>query len=604
MSTATTIPLNKLAPWKGNVRRTNSTSGIGELAASIHALGLQQPVIVMKNGTDKFLVVAGQRRLKALQLLAKQKKIAATFPVPSMKLDKDIDPTQVSLAENFQREQMHPADEFEAFKALIDGGMSADDVAAQNGIDVKAVEKRMKLANVAPSLIKLYREGGLTLNHMMAFAVTTDQEAQEKVWKDLPTFRRNDPIAIREALTVGEINASDRRVKFVGLTAYEKAGGAIRRDLFARDEDGAFILDKDLLASLVTAKLEKTAAAIGKEGWKWVEVRESFDHSEWSRHSRRHEEAAPLPPKKQAELTALEAELEPLMEADDGDEENPRIAELQAKIDKIEDRPRSWQADTLAIAGAVVCIGHNGKPEIMRGMVKPEDNPRPTKTVQKQNDDGTVTEEPAFALSAALIESLTTHRTAALSAVLKDKPDVALAALVSTLAGQVFFYSNNPCVKVRVSPTALTGVEDTKAVQALEAAEAKWKKQIPGKEEDLWAWCLKQKQPVLLDLLAFCVSLSIDAIALKGEKLEGARFQTANALAKAVGLDMTDYFKATAENYFGRISKSGIIEALKEAKVEITPAMEKAKKGELAAIADRELGPTKWLPEILRGPAP
>ncbi|HTF66367.1 MAG TPA: hypothetical protein VK638_27160 [Edaphobacter sp.] len=43
---------------------------------------------------------------------------------------------------------------------------------------------------------------------------------------------------------------------------------------------------------------------------------------------------------------------------------------------------------------------------------------------------------------------------------------------------------------------------------------------------------------------------------------------------------------------------------MKEAKVEITPAMEKAKKPVLAAIAEREIGKTKWLPKQLRGPTP
>jgi ParB family transcriptional regulator, chromosome partitioning protein len=67
---------------------------------------------------------------------------------------------------------------------------------------------------------------------------------------------------------------------------------------------------------------------------------------------------------------------------------------------------------------------------------------------------------------------------------------------------------------------------------------------------------------------------------------------------------MTRWFTTTADNYFGRISKPGTIEALKDAKVEITPAMDKAKKGDLAAIAEREVAKANWLPEMLRGPSP
>ncbi|MFZ0271037.1 MAG: ParB/RepB/Spo0J family partition protein [Acidobacteriaceae bacterium] len=597
-----TIPLNKLVPWKGNVRRHEPKAGLDELKASIEAHGLLQSLVVQKDKGGMYAVIAGRRRLFALQALAKGGSIKASYAVPCSVMDAEADPKEISLVENFQRQQMHPADEFEAFKALSDGGLSAAEIAGRNGITERHVEQRLKLANVSPKLIKAYREGECSLQHMMAFAVTTDHEAQERVWRDMPAYRRNDPEAVRDQLVEGEISAKDRRVKFVGLAAYEKAGGTIRRDLFVEDEDGAFILDKELLADLVAKKLEKIADGVTKEGWKWVEVRDNFEHAEWSKCSRRHEEAAPLPAKEQAKLDALNAELEALLESDDTDGENPEIDKLQAKIDKFEERPRSWQPDTLAIAGVVVSVGFNGKPEITRSLVKPEDAPKKASKKLATNGSGEPIEEPG--LSASLTQDLTTHRTAALSAVLKDKPEVALAALVEALAGQVFYhgYGHNSPVKISLTEANLRTMEGSKAYESLTKAHEKWLSKLPGKEEELFAWCQKQKQPVLLDLLAYCVSRSVDAIAAKNDNPEGERFRHANALAKAVGLDMRDWFTATAENYFGRVSKGAIIDALKEAKVEITPAIEKQKKGELAATAERELGPKKWLPALLMEP--
>ena len=70
MTDITNIPLNKLTAWVGNVRKTQNKAGIDELAASIKAHGLQQNLVVRKDG-KKFAVVAGGRRLKALQRLAK-----------------------------------------------------------------------------------------------------------------------------------------------------------------------------------------------------------------------------------------------------------------------------------------------------------------------------------------------------------------------------------------------------------------------------------------------------------------------------------------------------------------------------------------------------
>ena len=83
------------------------------------------------------------------------------------------------------------------------------------------------------------------------------------------------------ALTGDEIPASNRRVKFVTLKAYEEAGGMVRRDLFSKGDDGVFIADPGLLDRLVRTKLEETAAAVPREGWKWVEIRPDYDYAEW-----------------------------------------------------------------------------------------------------------------------------------------------------------------------------------------------------------------------------------------------------------------------------------------------------------------------------------
>ena len=81
----------------------------------------------------------------------------------------------------------------------------------------------------------------------MAFTVTDDHEAQERVWRELPKWQKSDPSTIRDMLTEHEITASDRRVKFVGPKAYEKAGGTVRRDLFS--EDGPEALSHDAFTS-------------------------------------------------------------------------------------------------------------------------------------------------------------------------------------------------------------------------------------------------------------------------------------------------------------------------------------------------------------------
>src|SRR5262245_21779189 len=278
MTSTIEIPLNKLVPFKGNVRKTHNKAFIAELAASIKAHGLQQNLIVKPEGKT-FVVIAGGQRLKALMQLAKEGDIKPTYRVPCKLASDDHDPAEISLVENIVRDDMHPADKFEAFRDLVDKGQSIADIAARFGTNETHVRQLLKLARVSPAVLKAYREEKLTLEQVMAFAVSDDHAAQEHVLENLRPHQR-DPRTIRDALTENEIPATDRRVKFIGLKTYEKAGGAVRHDLFSEGEESVFILDAALLDRLVTEKLDSALKPLAKEGWKWTEARPAFGYQE------------------------------------------------------------------------------------------------------------------------------------------------------------------------------------------------------------------------------------------------------------------------------------------------------------------------------------
>jgi ParB family transcriptional regulator, chromosome partitioning protein len=193
---------------------------------------------------------------------------------------KESDAAEISLAENVVRVPMHPADQFEAFRALIDNGAGIADVAARFGVLESLVARRMKLGRVSPVLLAVYRDGGMSLEQLQAFTVSDDHAAQERVWEE----GAHHPGGIRSALTEGEIPSTDRRVRFVGLETYEGVGGEVRRDLFDTGNSG-YILDADLLQKLTHDKLAEEVAAVTAEGWKWVELRDSFDWQERSQFS-------------------------------------------------------------------------------------------------------------------------------------------------------------------------------------------------------------------------------------------------------------------------------------------------------------------------------
>ena len=551
MTDTKSIPLNQLVAWNGNVRKTaGADTALAELAASIAAHGLLQSLVVRRHKGDKFAVVAGGRRLAALQSLAESDRIANDHAVPCQVLADEIDATEISLAENAVREEMHPADEFEAFLALAVKGLPSADIAARFGVSESVVEKRLKLARVSPLLLQAYREGETTLECLMAFAVTDDHKAQERLWKSAPAWLRESAHQIRHSLTEAEIDATDRRVKFVTLKAYEKAGGSVRRDLFSESAAGIFIDNLDLLDQLVSAKLERAASSLRKEGWKWIETRHAHDSSEWSKCERIFPEPKPLPSKLAKELAALEAEFIQLRDQwdanEDDDAEYPdRLRELDDRIDEIRDgQDEAWTPEQLAIGGAVVTIGYNGKADIERGYVLPADqSARSAKA--KTDADGTVTEAAeSSGLSAALVENLTRHRSAAISAELLSRPDVALATVVHNLTQRVLYdgYSSETCLELWAEPQSVRDIGGSKAFLATEQARTSWGDRIPGNPDALFVWCLEQDQTVLLDLLAFCAASTVNAVRAKADKPDAERFAHADALASTLNLDMAAWF--------------------------------------------------------------
>ncbi len=609
--TIVNIPLNKLVLFDGNVRKTHDPKSLDELAASIKAHGLKQNLVTIPQG-KKFAVVAGGRRLRAFWQLAESGDIKATHPVPCKVEGGDIDPTEISLLENVLREDMHPADEFEAFRDLVDKGVPVTDIAARFGVSDTVVLQRLKLARVSGKVLKAYREDRLTLQQVMAFAVSDDHAAQDHVLENLRPHDR-DPGTIRDALTENEIAASDRRVRFVTLAAYKKAGGATRRDLFSEGEDSEFILDAALLERLVTEKLQRAAKPLTKEGWKWVEARPSLDYDEKAQLRRIHAERGPLPPKLAREAEALEEELQTLRGDWEDDEKTDRLDEIEDRLEAIEKKRGGdrWTPEQLGMAGAIVTIGNDGKLYIERGLVRPEDWPAKKKPdgasgkTANGNAEGEGEADQSPGLSAALIESLTAQRSAAIASELQQRPDIALAALAHAFASCIVLdgFRDDNSLQIAATPQSLRRVEGSKAFTAMEQAREKWSKLL-SREGDLWKWCLGQKQSVLLELLAFCAATTVNAVRLKSDRPDADRLQDADRLAAALGLDMKAWFTPDAANYFSRVSKPQILDAIREAKQQPpAPAWEKLKKDALAQEAERQTSGTGWLPELLRAAA-
>src|SRR5712664_207227 len=306
------IPFNKLVLGQSNVRRVKAGVSIEQLAESIALRTLLQSLsvraVVDADGqeTGMFEVPAGGRRYRALELLVKQKRMTKTQPVPCVVRDDGIAEDD-SLAENDERIGLHPLDQFRAFQALHDGGMSEEDIAARHFVTPAIVKQRLRLASVSPKLQDVYAQDDMTLEQLMAFAVTPDQGRQEQVWDNVSRSQLDEPYQIRRMLTENTVRASDRRAQFIGLDTYEQAGGAVMRDLFEHD-DGGWLRDVPLLDRLVTEKLKADAEAIAGEGWKWIAVAVDFPYGHANGLRQLEGEPADLTEEERVPLDALNAE--------------------------------------------------------------------------------------------------------------------------------------------------------------------------------------------------------------------------------------------------------------------------------------------------------
>jgi ParB family chromosome partitioning protein len=343
--------------------RPGAAEGLDELVASISAHGLLQALIVRKSNHGRYAVIDGRRRLRALSILAEDGRIAEDMAVDCHVASRKADPAEIGLAANIVRVAMHPADQFEAFRTLIDNGSKPADIAARFGVTESTVVKRMKLGRVSPALLDVYRNGEMSLEQVQAFAIIDDHEAQERVWNGMSPYNRH-PGAIRAAFTEGEIPVTDKRVRFVGLDVYEQAGGAVRRDLFD-DRHSGYVTDGVLLEKLAREKLETAAAAVRAEGWKWTELHTEFGYSDLNDFEVMEGTPAPMPVAEAAELESLTEEAESLndrlndeSELDDAEPIETRLAAIQKRIDELYTAypDESWTGEAKATAGAVLYL--------------------------------------------------------------------------------------------------------------------------------------------------------------------------------------------------------------------------------------------------------
>lgn len=612
------IALNRLVASPRNVRRQDRKADIDALAASIAAHGLLQNLCVVPNDSDRFEVDAGGRRLLALKQLARQGVIPKDHPVPCHVVAGEQG-IEVSLAENIQRVAMDAMDEVEAYAALVADGLTPDDVARRFGVTRRHVDQRLALAGLSSKIKAAWKRGDVSLDAARAFCLVDSHAQQEAVFRSL-----SRPIthagSVRARLMEGRMRASDRLAKFVGLETYERAGGAVVRDLF--DTDAVYVEDPALMAQLAEQKLESDRGDWLAQGWAWVEttIGQSRPDSGYAA-TRLQPEWRDFTVEEEAELARLRGELGALDAALDEDslEDDARWETrdtLAAAIETLRQSARVWDKELMAHAGVVLSISHDGDVHATPGIVRQPDEKtiraiRKRREGDEQGEGGAAAEEAcsdpepassADGLPKAVIRDLSQARTRAIRLLLARDRETALAVSVASLILRSVFRTELLGIGVVAHGAR---VDDLDALVETRSAILA---HVPEDENEVLDWCLMQSPETLLSVLAVIVADAVDLVHERGTPADHRRQSVADRLAEVLDLDMRQFWEADA-TYWCRLPKAELLAALAEAprfadlpqrpRETTLQACAKLKKDELAARVGEAFAGAAYLPDML-----
>ncbi len=540
------IPWNKLRPSRHNVRVAKSNNGADEaLAANIAQVGILENLIVAPSENEEglFEVHAGGRRYRAVGANIKAGVFEESYLLPC-RIQESGNQTAISLAENLHA-PMHPADEFIAFKLMVDEGLNRDDIARHFGVTVQRVAQRLKLAKVASQIITAYRSGNINLDTVIAFTLCDSKKRQLEVFKQLGThcFEHN----VREAFAGGSMRSDDRLAAFVGEAAYVEAGGAVLNDMFSEFD---YFQDDELVRELATAKLQSAAAKISEdEGWANVEV----EIESYYRH-----DLVTVEPVLVGDHHQISAKLKETIETqnamdqwdnDWGEEDEKRFDELTQEIESLEsvlDSYREYTDEQKAAGLCIVSVSNNGKVKIERGLM-----PRKSLKTKQSNDAG----EAKPSLSMALREDLGVHRQQIAKAALLQEPELVSDLLLYSLCYPLLSESRWETKALdasyeRVMPDGIDEHSDSSAGKALAKAEKRlsvaWVKldTAPERFAALRKLTAKRKQA----LQSYCA-----ALVFKTRLFSEADCITEAVLAE-VQPDYAEYWRPSAKAFFNRVS--------------------------------------------------
>jgi ParB family chromosome partitioning protein len=638
--TITNIPVSKLQLSPTNVRKSNPATNIEQLADDIlgHGLLTNLGVKAAKGRRATYDVIFGGRRLSAIQLLVARGDWPANAEVPCRILEGDNDAlSEISLAENFQREAMTPADECNAFLAFMGDDPNIANVARRFGLTERHVAGRLRLARLAPEIFETLQSGKMTLDIAKAYAATDDQAKQLYVFQQYGCGNDygHSADAIRRAIQSGGLKGNSPIALLVGEADYTGAGGRIGRDLFSDHADVTW-LDPEIAQSIAARKLEDEARRIaGDTGIGWI--RPIASETTWEAAREFHRVNLPMrdpTPEEVARIEAIEARIETITtELEDETISDERAAELEAQFNDISAEmrdldnrdhilPDEWRAQVgqflkLTAKGEMVLdpsIYSETELHIERG----EDGGF---TARSMNRADRHTSAPAIiptaaaapggkAVSQKLFDRLAIQRRDVLAASLLHDHGLALDFLIFSLSSP-YSHMGTGLKSSKVADPSVGEMPPTRAVETLAAAQDQLDKtwlERSGTAERFAAF-RNLDDEAKAAWLAYVVANSLEA----KQSYDRSLFPFHDVLAGMLNLDVAAMWRPTAENYFLGIQKAGLLTLLHQLggenlssryaaskKPEIADALEKICAGNAIVEPEVKERALAWLPNTMR----
>jgi len=428
-----TVPLHTLHLSPLNPRQDHDADDIAALAEFLKINGIMQNLNVFE-GPDGLGVVAGGRRLRALELLTQAVDHEETDDTRQL-IDFDAIPINVTSdemmarswagAEGATQRPLHPAEEIRAYAAMADQGSTPDRIAAAFGQTRAHVMRRLKLASLSTEALDALRRNLIPLDVAQVLTMVDAPDRQHDALM-LATDRNYNAGQLRRQLMEGNVPSDDRRVVFIGLDLYRAEGGTLDEDLFT---DQSRLHNADLIDSLFKEKLTKKAEDLQASAGV-ARVVPIFDYYVGYQHTNEmrtlFRKPVELPEADQARYDAL---------CEKGNEVEFTKAEAE-EFDALEERMKGdFDTEEYARSTLFVYVNTNGKIDVSRPYLAHE------KHASSSADDGAGAVAAKPPVTQTGIADLRIIQRAALQTEMLKHPELALDLLAFQLSHDLYSYS-------------------------------------------------------------------------------------------------------------------------------------------------------------------